>query len=308
MSKKKEEFQKIKDTYFSRIHELGVYLKLVEEKKNTETTKWRRKIKEILIKHLQEEVEKDAHKKIKDIFEQVKINLAKKPDFKAKSERSKLFDDSASIVLAKRVAKKKMDEIFEGLLHREKGDLIKFFAETYGFPFSSNILMKMTLVYSVLLFEQMLKDYWKFHLLNNPGLLMTKSLEKAIHQERVIEFSVALKAKSIKELKELIVEKEADRIGRMNIDQIEQFLKRRTNILFSNAFGKWRELRKFYYLRNIVVHNGGIMNSYVHEKIKCGEVGKSIILEFKDIQELIKLLSELNAFLFEKFKKKLKIK
>lgn len=224
-------------------------------------------------------------------------------------ERKGFFkDDAETLSSAKKNAEKRTKKALDRLLNKEKGALVEYIASNVGFPFSNVILIKMTLVYSIMLFEQMLKEYLSFYLMKNPTILKSKTFDKAIKQERVVEFSVLLGVKSVKELRKLIVDKEADRIGRLNLEEIDNFFSRRTNLLLSEKFEKWEKLRKYYYLRNLVVHNGGIMNSQIHNKIKFGVVGKQIKLGIKEIRELINVIVELNKLLYENFGTKLQIR
>jgi len=295
-SKFNKEFEELHQLYGLRVTELTIFLKFVDEKKEREANKKIRKIEKMMSREFTSHFELQEAERIRSSIILLRENEKSLSTELKKSLDTPEISELIKLPEVKQGAKVIVDSALNKLLHKEKGTLLKVFSETVGFPFSNIILKKMTLVYTVMLLEQLIKEYFRFFLVRNLGQLKSKTLDKAIRQERVIEFGLALSAKSIKELRSIIVEKETDRIGRISIDEIDKFFDLRVKICFSRQFEDWEELRAGYYLRNLFVHNGGVMNTEIRKQIKIGEIGKPIVLEMDRIQSLIEALGKFNNF------------
>jgi len=109
-----------------------------------------------------------------------------------------------------------------------------------------NYQAKMILVFQFSFFEKCLKDLTKKIYESKPELLRS-SIKKTDDSETTQEF--------IK-----LLNKEVDWWGRNSIDKIANRINRRFNINLMEDFAKWKELREAYYIRNIVVHNSGVVD------------------------------------------------
>jgi hypothetical protein len=88
-----------------------------------------------------------------------------------------------------------------------------------------------------------------------------------------------------------------------DIDKINNFLLRNRDIDLSCKLKNWSELRKAYYIRNIIVHNHAIMNETIFKKINIGEIDKPINVERTLIDSMVDSLKVLNSILHEHYKK-----
>ena len=134
-------------------------------------------------------------------------------------------------------------------------------------------LAKMTLIYQFSFFEACLKDLFKVIYEYKPELMRSNS--KNLSNREIIE------SESKEKLLNKILEKEVDWWGYQNIDKIAKRINTIFKINLKRDFTKWKDLREAYYLRNMIVHNSGIIN-----EISCNKVGydKSRIGERIDVK------------------------
>lgn len=110
-----------------------------------------------------------------------------------------------------------------------------------------SLLMKMTLIYLFAIFEAFNKDFFFKLYLSKPELM--KRDQKQISYREALDFT------SLEELHKTIAEREVDKIGRIDVDELAKMLKNKFNINLEEDFKYWNVLRENYYRRNIVVHN-----------------------------------------------------
>ncbi|KKM87138.1 hypothetical protein LCGC14_1271950 [marine sediment metagenome] len=119
-----------------------------------------------------------------------------------------------------------------------------------------SLLMKMTLIYLFAIFEAFNKDFFFKLYISKPDLM--KSDQKQISYRKALDFT------SLEELHKTIAEREVDKIGRNDVDELTKMLKNKFSIDLEQDFKHWNVLREKYYRRNIVVHyNGKISEAYL---------------------------------------------
>lgn len=133
-----------------------------------------------------------------------------------------------------------------------------------------NYLAKMTLVFQFSFFETCLKDLVKKIYNNKPELMKPGNPSKRAHDD----------TETAEELIK-ILNKEVGWWGRHSIDKIANRLNARFKVNLKQDFKNWEKLREAYYIRNIVVHNAGIVDELLCEIL---DYDHSRIGEVLDIQ------------------------
>ncbi|MDH3890362.1 MAG: hypothetical protein OEV49_04710 [candidate division Zixibacteria bacterium] len=167
-----------------------------------------------------------------------------------------------------------------------------------GFPYSIAIVNKIALVYGIMLFEEIVKEYVRVFFACRPGQLIGGSNQRDGQQRKSLDYSEILSASSVKQLKNNIIDRELDRLGHESIDGIAKFFQERMTVHISQDLLKWSDLRAAYYTRNLVVHNRAEMNKYVHDRIKLCPIGQKVTVKSKLITDLTDALTELNEHLY----------
>ncbi len=145
-------------------------------------------------------------------------------------------------------------------------------------------LVKMTLIYQFSFFEACLKDLFKKIYENRPELLRSNS--KDLSNKEIID------SKTKEELLIKILDNEVDWWGYQNIDKIAKRIESRFNINLKKDFINWKELREAYYLRNIIVHNSGIINEISCKKLGYdqSQIGVPIDIRTEYIERIYKII------------------
>ena len=133
-----------------------------------------------------------------------------------------------------------------------------------------NYLAKMTLVFQFSFFETCLKDLVKKIYNNKPELMKPGNPSKRAHDD----------TETAEELIK-ILNTEVGWWGRHSIDKIANRLNARFKVNLKQDFKNWEKLREAYYIRNIVVHNAGIVDELLCEIL---DYDHSRIGEVLDIQ------------------------
>ena len=189
---------------------------------------------------------------------------------------------------------------------RETAQSITDLFTKMGFPFADDIVHRMVLVYGVIIFEEMVKAYLRLLFVRYKGQLRSKTTDRAAQQDKQIDYETALSVTSVKQLREVIIQRELDKLGRMSIDEIDKYFSEKMNLSLSRDFVEWQVLRKCYYARNLIVHNRGMMNREVYNKIKLCKVGELIKPTQSEVGDLVSALEKLNKHLMESFRSKLR--
>jgi len=166
--------------------------------------------------------------------------------------------------------------------------------------------LRMILVYGIVLFEEMIKEYMKVFFQVYPRTLIIQD-NNGNSKSKCLDYDTILGAGSYEELLDVMIEKEIYKFGRKNIDEIERFFDRKLKVEpFSTRVDKWEELRRGYYVRNLIVHNRGVMNEFVYKKIEWGQIGESVQIQPKLVFDLNSALGAFNEYLYKVFKDKLR--
>ena len=147
-------------------------------------------------------------------------------------------------------------------------------------------LVKMTLVYQFSFFEACLKDLFKKVYVYKPELLRSNS--KNLSNKEIID------SETREELLIKMLDREVDWWGYQSIDKIAKRIKTRFNINLKRDFANWEELREAYYIRNIIVHNSGIINAVSCKKLGYDQsrIGEQLELQNKYIENIYTIIRE----------------
>ena len=141
-------------------------------------------------------------------------------------------------------------------------------------------LSEMSLAYLVTYFEAFIKDTVKCILTHRPSMLMNVNN---------VAFAEIYQVRSMKALKQNIAEKEANKLGYGNIDDVKVYFEKKMNIGL-DEYDSWDELREIVFRRNIIVHNSAITNSaycratgYPHKGKHMNTSPKYVVQAYKNI-------------------------
>ncbi|HEC40914.1 MAG TPA: hypothetical protein ENI29_21900 [bacterium] len=147
-------------------------------------------------------------------------------------------------------------------------------------------LVKMTLVYQFSFFEACLKDLLRKIYEYKPELLRSNS--KNLSNKEIID------SKTREELLIKMLEREVDWWGYQSIDKIAKRIKSRFNINLERDFANWEDLREAYYIRNVIVHNSGIVNEISCNKLGYDQsrIGEKLELQTEYIEKIYTIIRE----------------
>lgn len=197
---------------------------------------------------------------------------------------------------------KRQELISVELTKQQIGLLNKIMKETkrdYGklLPFFRSQI----LIFSVALFEYYIKDVTEFLLLKNVNILKTK--EKEISYEKILSFS------SVDEIQKYLVEKESFALGYMSYEEIADYFLRKFQIDFHQSDLSKMDLVEIFLLRNILLHNKGIVNRTFLQKIKHRKyrLGKKIQINEKTMKQTLDLIKKqvtyIDSIVISKYKR-----
>ena len=124
--------------------------------------------------------------------------------------------------------------------------------------------------------------------------------------KKSISYIDLTKLKSIVELYYIMAHNETNKLGRCNIDEFSKILNKKFHINIEDLT-EWQNLRKNYYRRNLIVHNG----DFVDEKYsKLFKVDDEILeeLSYDYIIDVFKNIKSLMTFLEKEFIKEFDLK
>ena len=138
--------------------------------------------------------------------------------------------------------------------------------------------MNMIAVNLIILFEAFNKDFLLEIYQFRPELLENK--DKTYTSKQILKFN------SKKDIIHFLARDKIDLIGRRPIKWLKNRIKDITQIDISENFTEWEDLKKFYDLRNEIVHNQSILPEKYDENIKpVDEDRKKISLEYKTLKK-----------------------
>lgn len=118
------------------------------------------------------------------------------------------------------------------------------------------------------LFEAFNKDYFQELYCFKPEIM--KSKKKLIDLEYVLQFN------NIEDLYRSLSQRELEKLGHMNIDDLAALLYKKFNIDLRKNLNCWSNLRESYYRRNLIVHTDRkVSKTYLEkclsENLKLGQ-------------------------------------
>ncbi len=154
-------------------------------------------------------------------------------------------------------------------------------------------LAKMTLVYQFSLFEACLKDLFRKIYEYKPELLRSNS--KNLTNKEIID------SQTREELLIKMIDNEVDWWGYQSIDKIAKRIISRFNINLKRDFKSWRELREANYIRNIIVHNSGIINEKSCKKLEYdpSRIGECIDINTEYIEKIYAIIRESLSYIYK---------
>ncbi len=154
-------------------------------------------------------------------------------------------------------------------------------------------LAKMTLVYQFSLFEACLKDLFRKMYEYKTELLRSNS--KNLTNKEIID------SQTREELLFKMINNEVDWWGYQSIDKIAKRIISRFNINLKRDFNRWRELREANYIRNIIVHNSGIINEKSCKKLEydLSRIGECIDINTEYIEKIYSIIRESLSYIYK---------
>ncbi len=128
---------------------------------------------------------------------------------------------------------------------------------------SENIILDMSLVYTVALFEDFLQKVFQISFKKKPEILMTS--QRNLTYEELLRFNDINDARSAMIEKEIMVVDE-------DIEYVRKYIKQKFGIEISE-FVNWKEFKERFYRRNILIHNSGMPNRLY--RLKTGYKGEN---------------------------------
>jgi len=154
------------------------------------------------------------------------------------------------------------EKVYEVEFSEEQLDTLKTIMkkvrEDYGLllPFMRNQI----LIFAVSLFEYYIKDLVEHVCLRNMDIL--KSQNKSITYDRLLSFE------NLNGLHKYLIEKESYSLGYMSYEEVSDYFLRKFKIDFSKSGIKEEDLVETFSIRNILIHNKGIVNRTFLEKVR----------------------------------------
>jgi len=165
-----------------------------------------------------------------------------------------------------------------------------------------NYLLKMGLISYFSLFEAFNKDFFQKIFIFKPEIMKNKNKE--------VNLDFVLKFDKIEELHKALSQKEIEKIGRFNIDEIASFLFNKFKIDLKSNLECWLSLRESYYRRNIIVHKNGKISEIYIQKLSLGRdhLDKELICDIEYITNCYNYLQEYINYISNSIRKKFKLK
>ena len=131
-----------------------------------------------------------------------------------------------------------------------------------------NHILKMGLITLFSLFEAFNKDYFQELYFYKPELM--KSKKQVVDLEYILQFN------NIEDLHKSLSQKELEKLGYINIDDLAALFYKKFNIDIRKNLDCWFDLRENYYRRNLIVHaDGNVSKTYLEkcplENVKLGQ-------------------------------------
>lgn len=164
-----------------------------------------------------------------------------------------------------------------------------------------NLLSKMVFIYSISIFEFFIKDLLTTTF-NKKIDILKKDTEIKISKKELLELE------NTEGIKNYLINVELENAGYKSIKDLNNYLMKGFNIDLSEMATDWKKLQEFYYRRNLIVHNQGIINEIYCKATSTDKkkIGKTISLDEQYIEECITEFSTLVKKLTEEFSKKFK--
>jgi len=142
------------------------------------------------------------------------------------------------------------------------------------------------LIFAVSLFEYYIKDIIEYICLRKPSMLKAK--DKNITYDKLLSF------KSIEEIHSYIVEKESFSLGYLSYEELSGYFKKKCKIDFSGSGIPKDDLIEIFLIRNVLLHNKGIVNRTFLEKLGSGrcKLGQVVEIDEKTLRKSLELVKK----------------
>jgi hypothetical protein len=153
-------------------------------------------------------------------------------------------------------------------------------------------------IYGIVIMEEMVKQYVGLQFEKHSGSLDRKGDRNDDREAKTLTYREILEAESdgYAGVLSLMTEKELYKLGRGDIDTLDSRVKVLLGSPLSDAVD-WEKMRKAYYVRNLLVHNRGIIGPVYVKKMKTGEIGKQVGDLPRVCHDLVSSLQHLNDHL-----------
>jgi uncharacterized protein (UPF0305 family) len=153
--------------------------------------------------------------------------------------------------------------------------------------------MNMVAVNLLILFEAFNKDFLLEVYQYRPELL--KNNKKTLSPSQILNFD------SMKNVIHFLARKKINRIGRRGLNWLKNSMEKAIKFEIPGNFPEWEDLKEFYDLRNIIVHNQSIMPEKYDEDIKTVDEDRTKIhLDQKSLEKYSNAIINYFNFVHEK--------
>jgi len=144
-------------------------------------------------------------------------------------------------------------------------------------------------IFLVSLLEFYISDIVKYIFSENTNILKS---EKKLNYEEILSYN------TIEGLYEYMIERECESLGYKSYEEIKKYFNGKFKIDFTNLKGE-NEVNSIFEIRNILVHNRGIVNEKFLSKIKDSKykLGDKITLNQNDVDSAISMLRALTYYI-----------
>jgi hypothetical protein len=140
------------------------------------------------------------------------------------------------------------------------------------------------LIFAVAYFEYYIKDLIECVCLRNPSML--RSRDKSITYDKLLSLQ------SLEEIHRYIIEKESISLGYLSYEELSDYFRKKCKIDFSLSGIRKNDLVEIFLVRNVLLHNKGLVNRTFVEKLRNTryKLGKKVSVGEKTLERYLSLI------------------
>ena len=178
---------------------------------------------------------------------------------------------------------------------KKAGDALIAFTSTVK---RRTFMFEMALSYLISHQEAFIKDFMIIVFCNRRNMLKSDSQQT---------YAEILKHSSMKQIIENLAQKEVERIGYFNIDQVRDYLLDKMNIDIAEC-SSWATVREASYRRNICIHNKMRTNEVYCKKTGYPKIGEHLGIDGSYVRSVADSIIKLVDFVHESVRIKMRLK